>query len=182
MMLHRVHLATWAVAASILAAPSASAGNDPDDPTVLAASTTATLLGRLELSLEDAVKMGLENNLDVQVQRFAPFISEQDLGVAWGAFDPEWFANFNHDQSERFVTSGLAASGGDPVNQQKSWGGGTGLRTVLPVLGTSLEARLDTSRSTTNLSFLSLNPVRAKARTSRCTARPDRPRPRPRHG
>src|SRR5215468_11107903 len=30
--------------------------------------------GKLALSLEDALKMGLENNLDVQVQRYSPLI------------------------------------------------------------------------------------------------------------
>ena len=97
MMLHRVHLTTCALVASLLAPTWAGADDVPGEPILIAASSTATLHGRLALSLEDSVKMGLENNLDVQVQRFAPFISEEDMGVAWGAFDPEWFANFAYE-------------------------------------------------------------------------------------
>jgi outer membrane protein TolC len=41
-----------------------------------------------ELSLAEAVALGIANNLDVQVERHGPLLAREDLGVAWGAFDP----------------------------------------------------------------------------------------------
>jgi len=42
----------------------------------------------LPLSLGDAVAMGIENNLNIQVDRFAPLIADEDSAIAWGAYDP----------------------------------------------------------------------------------------------
>ena len=47
------------------------------------------LHGRLALSLAEAIAMGLENNLDVQVDRFEPLIADEEESIAWGAYDPE---------------------------------------------------------------------------------------------
>jgi outer membrane protein TolC len=42
----------------------------------------------LPLSLRDAVAMGIENNLNIQVDRFAPLIADEDSAIAWSAYDP----------------------------------------------------------------------------------------------
>ncbi len=51
--------------------------------------------GELRLSLQDAISLALENNLDISVQRYTPWLSELDLlrakaglGTAAGSFDP----------------------------------------------------------------------------------------------
>ncbi len=41
-----------------------------------------------QLSLGEAVALGVQNNLDVQVERLGRLLALEDLGVAWGAFDP----------------------------------------------------------------------------------------------
>src|SRR5262249_11927485 len=71
-------------------APLPAAPPSPERATAL--SSGPLLHGTLELSLPDAIKMGLENNLDVQVERYAPMIADLDLTAAWGAYDPELFA------------------------------------------------------------------------------------------
>ena len=68
--------------ASALCVPLAAA--DEDEPLDL----SPTLHGKLALSITDAVAMGLKNNLDLEVQRFAPIIALQDAEGSWGAFDP----------------------------------------------------------------------------------------------
>ena len=49
---------------------------------------TPALRGSLTLSLADAIAMGLENNLDIEVERHAPLIAEEDYQISWGAYDP----------------------------------------------------------------------------------------------
>jgi hypothetical protein len=38
--------------------------------------------------------MGLENNLDVQVERYSPMIADLDVTAAWGAYDPSSSSRF----------------------------------------------------------------------------------------
>ena len=52
--------------------------------------------GKLMLSIEDAVSLALENNLDIAVQQFTPWIAETDLlrakaggAVPWPGSHPE---------------------------------------------------------------------------------------------
>ena len=53
------------------------------------------------LSLADAVALGIRNNLDVQVERHGPLISREQLGIAWGAFDPTFSLEGGVDDSDR---------------------------------------------------------------------------------
>ncbi|MFQ5700836.1 MAG: hypothetical protein ACE5HU_03220, partial [Acidobacteriota bacterium] len=52
------------------------------------ATTADTSLTPIELSLQDAVKMGLENNLDIKVARFTPQQRLEDVIFSEAAFDP----------------------------------------------------------------------------------------------
>ena len=54
----------------------------------------------LQLSLADAIAMGLENNLAVEVTRFTPYIAYEDTRIAWGAYDPEMFAEGGYTKNE----------------------------------------------------------------------------------
>ena len=58
----------------------------PRIPSRGAAPTANTLA----LSLQEAIELGLQNNLGVQIQRFNPLIAEEDMRIAWGAYDPIW--------------------------------------------------------------------------------------------
>jgi outer membrane protein len=145
----------WLALATMLAAPAWAEPPPNMEPSPL---DVPALHGRLSLSLEDAIKMGLENNLDVQVERYAPFIAAQVEREAWGAYDPEWFGNFNYGKDKSFVTSDLSASGGDPINELETTRGNTGFRGVIPLLGATYETKLDTGQGETNLTFQSLSP------------------------
>ena len=58
-----------------LAAQSFSAG-DPFQESVPAGAATGTTL---DLSLDDAIALALENNLDIELERFTPKIADTDL-------------------------------------------------------------------------------------------------------
>lgn len=53
------------------------------------------------LSLDEAVALGIQNNLEVQVERHGPLISREQLGVAWGAFDPTFSLEGGVDDADR---------------------------------------------------------------------------------
>lgn len=51
------------------------------------------------ISLQEAIDMALQHNLDVQIQRYLPDIARFDLQGAWGAYDPTLFASGQHNYS-----------------------------------------------------------------------------------
>jgi len=113
------------------------------------------LHGKLALSLEDALKMGLENNLDVQVQRYGPLISEMDEAIAWGAYDPTAFANFGYTESQ-LPNSNVLFGTAESINRTTDGFGG--FHGLLPILGTQYNAQFDSDRITTNNTIEALSP------------------------
>jgi outer membrane protein TolC len=117
------------------------------------------LHGKLELSLADAIQMGLENNLSVQVSRYGPLIAGYDEGVAWGAYDPELFAELGHADSEQPSANTLQTGtprGGVLGTTQTD--GLVGFRGLVPWLGADYNVRFDTSDTSTTSGFNSLSP------------------------
>ena len=78
------------IVASLALAAAPAAAEDP------VAVGSALLHGELALSLEDAIAMGLENNLGVEIERFDPYIAEERAEGAWGAYDPEPFGDWDY--------------------------------------------------------------------------------------
>ena len=71
---------------------------------------TPTIRRRLRLSLDESIQLALQNNLDVEVQRFTPLIAGEQETEAWGAYDPEFFAEFGYSDIENpssFLLEGL---------------------------------------------------------------------------
>jgi outer membrane protein len=124
--------------------------------------TGPLLHGTLELSLEDAIKMGLENNLDVQVERFGPMIAEFDEKAAWGAYDPEAYAQMfyrdQRDPSANVLLTTSSQASEDFISNSRSTDGLGGFRGILPVLGTQYNAHFSGSRETFNSGIQTLSP------------------------
>ena len=78
-----------ALVAALLAAPGSAHADDVGGEDIVVpgpggrSDSGTTIHGKLNLSLADAIKMGLENNLDVAVERYSPFIAYEDQRVAW---------------------------------------------------------------------------------------------------
>jgi outer membrane protein TolC len=66
-------------------APSAQQQVPPERPPVLPLSATERVL---ELSLEEAIRLALQHNLDVERERFSPLIARTEVAKARAAFDP----------------------------------------------------------------------------------------------
>jgi outer membrane protein TolC len=138
--------------AALLVAPGALADEKESEP-----KPSPTLHGELALSLADAIAMGIENNLNVEIARYDPLISEEDVRVAWGAYDPELFANFGYDSDETVNTNPLL--GFEPsIVETRTAAGGAGVRGLFPKVGGSYELGYTASSNTFSSSFPTLSP------------------------
>ena len=135
-----------------LCTPLALADDEEEQTAELSAPT---LHGKLALSIADAVAMGLKNNLDLEVQRFAPVIAFQDAEGAWGAFDPEAFAEFGY-QEETTPNAFLLAQ--TLQLREETTDGVGGFRGLLPYLGATYEVSLSGERRLTNSLVQALSP------------------------
>jgi outer membrane protein TolC len=131
----------------------------PSEPAPAAPSPSGTpaplLHGTLELSLQDAIRMGLENNLDVQIERYSPMLADLDVTAALGAYDPELFGEGYYKDSR--TPNAFALSGVDTTVTRSTEGVG-GLRGMVPLLGTEYDARFSGSRRMFNSTIQSLSP------------------------
>ena len=113
----------------------------PQDPPVL----------KIQLTLRDAITSALKNNLDLEIARYSPLKSEQDIESAWGAFD--WFIRSRPTYTETLqpTASTLQASESKALNLDM------GLHQITP-LGISYDLTVNANRNSTNNSFATLNP------------------------
>jgi outer membrane protein TolC len=135
--------------------PPAPAADDPVAPPSARTAAGPTLRGELALSLEDALRMGLENNLDVEVVRYSPYIAYEDVEQAWGAYDPELFAEFAYQNIELENSFTLT---GQALSKQKQWAGSGGFRGILPLVGSNYNLQYDSGQFETNSGVEALSP------------------------
>lgn len=110
----------------------------------------------LPLSLEDAFRMALRQNLDLRSERYTTDIAEMEIKKAKGAFDAFVFSDFSHDYSSEPLSSQL--QGADTFyfrrkNTLFDIGMGKPVRT-----GGLMELKLEMNRFESNSSFLVINP------------------------
>ena len=124
---------------------------DAADPHALDTDDSLTM----RLSLEESIQLALQNNLDIEVQRFAPLIAGEQETEAWGAYDPKFFSEFGYSDTEdpsSFTLDLLNLSIGD------SYDGFVGFRGLLPYLGSEYSFQFNGERTTTNLPIQSFSP------------------------
>ena len=90
--------------------------------------------GVLRLSLFDAVRLSVVNNLDIELERFDPLVAEQNLRAAWGTYDPRLFADGGHNDTQTPTASTIVGSLLLHDQTDHAEGGLTG---VFPVVGGS---------------------------------------------
>jgi outer membrane protein TolC len=127
------------------------------EPAGLSTAPQATAQDRptLELSLDEAVKRALENNVDIAVERYNPELSAEGVRSAEGYYDPFLFANLNHSSADRKASNVFA--GGAVVNTKTDvWNFGLGL----PIqTGADLAVAFNNNKSDTNNQFTNFNPT-----------------------
>jgi outer membrane protein len=155
-----------------------------DEPTLTNSPRLDQLIqdGKLMLSLEDAISLALENNLDISVQRFTPWIAQTDLlrakagGVARGlgtssnvvlgsgpsaSFDPIFTAGVNWSRASIPVNNPFLSGTGTttvPIlinyNSNYNFGYTEGFHT-----GTVASIAFDNNRSSTTSTAQLFNPA-----------------------
>jgi outer membrane protein TolC len=89
---------------------------------------------RLHLSLEDCLAAALENNLDIEVERYVPGISDAEVSVQEGVFDPHLYFNATYFDGEiPFPVRVSIATGGLDMIEVDQWFITGGITGALPV-------------------------------------------------
>jgi outer membrane protein len=109
----------------------------------------------LQLSLDEAVKRALENNVDIAVDRYNPELSAQGVRAAEGYYDPFLFSTLNHASSDTKGTTSI--SGGTVVtSKQDVWNFGV----ALPIqTGANFSVSFNNNKRESNSNLTSYNPL-----------------------
>jgi len=113
---------------------------------------TPGIEGSLRLSLADAIAMGLENNLDVEIDRYSPRIAEESYWSSWGAYDPR--ATGEIGRSESSLPAGSALSG-VAFDRRDVTDGSAGVGGLLPFLNANYAIDYVGADTTVNAIFAS---------------------------
>jgi outer membrane protein len=108
-----------------------------------------------QLTVDDAVRLALEQNLGVQVERMNPQLQDYSIAQAYTAWRPGLTAGLSA-QSQDSPPSSFLSGASDKITSTNS-GGNLGVTQLLP-WGTSYAVSYDTNRFTTNNVFSSFNP------------------------
>jgi outer membrane protein TolC len=145
-------------AVGLLAVGGAANAADPTVPKLASrGGSSGTLHGTLQLSLADAIAMGLENNLRVEIQRHAPIIAHGEYRSAWGAYDPIWSSEVAYSDTENPNANAILGTPGAIINTE-TIEGNTGFKGLVPWLNTSYDARLTSSSTKSDFAIAQLFP------------------------
>jgi outer membrane protein TolC len=131
---------------------------------VLVAVTVALTLPRpglaaerpvLELSLDDAVKRALDNNLDIAVDRYNPAAGAEGVRQALGAYDP-FLTGVLSTGSQQSPATNAFSGGARVTTDTKIWN--FGVTQYLPS-GGSFNLTFNSNKSDTNSVFTTFNPA-----------------------
>jgi outer membrane protein TolC len=153
----RISNSLFALLVVALATASPARAQDADDERDPGSAANArpepTLHGELRLSLADAIAMSLENNLDVEIARYAPIIALQDHEIAWGAYDPNLNLEYGYSWIETPVVNLLQP--GQLREQTLDWV--SGVQGLVPQVGATygFEYRGEKLETTSDIAGLS---------------------------
>jgi outer membrane protein len=109
----------------------------------------------LELSLDDAVKRALDNNLDIAVDRYNPVAGAEGVRQALGAYDP-FLSGVLSTGSQQSPATNAFSGGAKVTTDTKIWN--FGVTQYLPS-GGSFNLTFNSNKSDTNSVFTTFNPA-----------------------
>lgn len=116
------------------------------------------MMNQLSLSLEDAIKLALQNNNDIDSSRITVKIAEFNLKAARGVYDPSVNAETYYESRTTPTASTIGGAGSSGKLTQRSFAGNVGASGFSPVAGGSYESLFSSSRTSTNNQNSLLNP------------------------
>lgn len=112
----------------------------------------------LPLSLNEAIKLALENNNDIRTSRIDVEKAEYKLTATRGAYDPQLFSETYFERSSTPVGSFLGGNNSGSI-KQKDFTGRVGLTGLAPKFGGSYTFDLSSTRLSSNNFFNALDPA-----------------------
>ena len=147
-------LSAAVVVCSVAVSASAQTSMGAQPPAAAASEQASGPVRRL--SINDAVQLALEHNLDIQVQRLNPQIQDLNVALARTNWTPQLQSTFSNNSNLQPVSSVLA--GGQNSVSSSQFGTNVGVSQLLP-WGGNYNIAWDSQRSTTDSIFQSVNPV-----------------------
>ena len=121
-----------------------------------AATATVQFQGPVRrLSIDEAVALALEQNVDLQVDRFEPQVQDYSISIARSGWTPVLFSSLqtrNQTNPPQDIFGGAETITDERLNSQ------VGVQQLLPFGGASYSASWNSGRVTTNNVFSSFNP------------------------
>lgn len=111
----------------------------------------------LEMSLNDAIRLALTNNLELEIENYNEDINRMRVFGTKGFYDPVLSFSLGWNSAERPNTSILDAGQGIPTTINKNWTFNTQVDQNV-VGGGALNLSFNNQRSSTNRSFTFINP------------------------
>lgn len=112
--------------------------------------------GVRRLSIDEAVALALEQNIDLQVDRIDPQVQDYNVSVARSGYTPVLFSNFTTFSQTNPPQDIFGGDQSAVTNERLS--SVAGLQQLLPFGGASYSANWNSGRVTTNNIFSSFNP------------------------
>ena len=109
----------------------------------------------IQLTVEQAVRMALENNIELSIERLNPQLQDLTLAQTRGAYRPTLNSQLNANSAMPLPTSLL--NGGQNVTNETA-NANVNIAQVLPWFGTNYTAGFNNSRTNTTSTFATLNP------------------------
>ncbi len=113
------------------------------------------MLDQRSLTLNDAIRLALENNNDIEVTRANVKIAEFDLRAARGFYQPRLTGTTSY---ERATTPNVSIFSSNQKTTQGAFVGNAGVTGYIPRFGTVLRADVTNNRTTTNNPISILSP------------------------
>jgi outer membrane protein len=145
----------WSAATPALAQDAAAAGDAPAEAVSSDLDLAPPSTGQLPITLRDAIALGLERNLDVELFRYDPAIAEYQRRAAWGTYEPTGYGTVDHRDSSLPVAQVFQGFG---FLTEKETTGATGVTGILPVVGWQYDFGYNGSRNETSSTIASLVP------------------------
>ena len=111
----------------------------------------------LEISLNDAIRLALTNNLEIAIEDFNEDLYRERILSTRGFYDPILRFELGWTSTEIPSRSLLDAGPGVATQIRKSWTGSSGLRQNVPG-GGALDVNFSNNRFTSNSAFSTINP------------------------
>jgi HAE1 family hydrophobic/amphiphilic exporter-1 len=109
------------------------------------------------ITLDDVIRMALEQNQDVQIARLEIDASKQDVTVAQGAYDPHLRPSFFYQRATTPTVSSIGGAATGSLSQRQV-SGDLQFAGLTPWLGSHFSVDFTSSRLATNNQFARVNP------------------------